>query len=146
MWHLVFKATSIVILVRDVHDVALGFILYQAFWFIWCIYLKNILEKPSSPIIIKSVCEGTSARIKWKASFDGGPVQSFFVVALSDAHQIVGSDTIADKCDNQTHQSVVSFQKSSNLYTLYVFAKNNNGVASSEPLICITPKGKKYYI
>lgn len=73
-------------------------------------------------------------------------MQSFFVVALSDAHQIVGSDTIADKGDNQTHQSVVSFQKSSNLYTLYVFAKNNNGVASSEPLICITPKGKKYYI
>nr|XP_022344647.1 hemicentin-1-like [Crassostrea virginica] len=98
-------------------------------------------EKPSSPIIIESVCEGTSARIKWKASFDGGPVQSFFIVALSDAHQIVGSDTIANKGDNQTYQTVVSFQKSSILYTLYVFAKNNNGVASSEPLICITPKG-----
>ena len=143
---LVFKATSIVILVRDVHGVALGFIMYQALWFIWCIYLKIILEKPSSPIIIESVCEGTSARIKWKASFDGGPVQSFFIVALSDALQIVGSDTIANKGDDQTYQTVVSFQKSSILYTLYVFAKNNNGVASSEPLICITPKGKKYIL
>ena len=92
------------------------------------------------------MCEGTSARIKWKSSFDGGPVHYFFIVALSDAHQIVGSDTIADKGDDQTHQTVVSFQKSSIRYTLYVFAKNNNGVASSEPLICITPKGKKYYI
>lgn len=92
------------------------------------------------------MCEGTSAKIKWKASFDGGPVQSFFIVALSDAHQIVGSDTIANKGDNQTYQTVVSFQKSSILYTLYVFAKNNNGVASSEPLICITPKGKKYIL
>ncbi|XP_078310226.1 cell adhesion molecule CEACAM1-like isoform X2 [Crassostrea virginica] len=47
-------------------------------------------EKPSSPIIIESVCKGTSARIKWKSSFDGGPVHSFFIVALSDALQIVG--------------------------------------------------------
>lgn len=146
MWHLDFKATSIVILVRDVHYVALRFILYQAFWFIWCIFLKNILEKPSSPIIIESVCKGTSARIKWKSSFDGGLVHYFFIVALSDAHQIVGSDTIADKGDDQTHQTVVSIQKSSIRYTLYVFAKNNNGVTSSEPLICFTPKGTKFIL
>ena len=70
----------------------------------------------------------------------------FFIVALSDAHQIVGSDTIADKGDDQTHQTVVSIQKSSIRYTLYVFAKNNNGVTSSEPLICFTPKGTKFIL
>nr|XP_022345367.1 hemicentin-1-like isoform X3 [Crassostrea virginica] len=97
-------------------------------------------EKPSPPTIIEAECEGTGARLKWKSSFDGGAVQFFFVVALSDTYKSSRSDIIRDKGENQTHQTVVPFLRPSVLYTFYVFAKNSIGVTLSEELNCTTLK------
>ena len=109
------------------------------------IYILCILGKPTSPIIIEAICEETSARMKWKSSFNGGAMQFFFVVALSEAHQTVSSNTVRDKGENQTHQAVVPFLRPSVLYTFYVFAKNRHGVTSSDPLNCTTSNGNNLF-
>ena len=103
------------------------------------VYLITV--KPSSPIITEAICEETSARIKWKSSFDGGAVQSFFVAAFGDTYKSSHSDIITDKGENQTHQAVVPFLQPSALYTFYVFAKNSIGDTISEKVNCTTLKG-----
>ena len=103
-----------------------------------------VLGKPASPIIIEAICAETSARMKWKSSFNGGAVQFFFVVALGEAGQTSSSNIVTDKGENQTHQAVVPFLRPSVLYTFYVFAKNRHGVTSSDLLNCTTSNGKKF--
>ncbi|XP_078310218.1 contactin-5-like isoform X2 [Crassostrea virginica] len=102
--------------------------------------LVHILKqgKPASPIIIEAICAETSARMKWKSSFNGGAVQFFYVVALGEPGQTSISNIVTDKGENQTHQAVVPFLRPSVLYTFYVFAKNRHGVTSSDPLNCTT--------
>ena len=88
------------------------------------------------------MCYVTRARIKWKSSYDGGTLQSFFVVALGDTYQSSRSDVIEDDGENKIHHATVPFLHPSSLYTFYVYAKNKYGVTLSEAQNCTTLKGR----
>ena len=88
------------------------------------------------------MCYVTSARIKWQSSYDGGTLQSFFVVALGEAYQSSRSDVIKDNGEHEIHQAIVPFLHPSSLYKFYVYAKNKYGVTLSEAQNCTTLKGR----
>nr|XP_022303134.1 titin-like isoform X2 [Crassostrea virginica] len=96
--------------------------------------------KPKAPTAIEVMCYVTTARIKWKSSYDGGTLQSFFVVALGDTYQSSRSDVIEDDGENKVHHATVPFLYPSSLYTFYVYAKNKYGVTLSEAQNCTTLK------
>lgn len=94
------------------------------------------------PIIEKSYCEVTRAKIQWTSSFNGGDIQFFTVIALNSQQQQSKSDNISDKGENEVHSTYVQNLQPSTTYVFYVSAQNRHGLSSSEHISCTTKEGK----
>lgn len=95
-------------------------------------------RKPTMPIIEKSYCEVTRAKIQWTSSFNGGDIQFFTVIALNSQQQQSKSDNISDKGENEVHSTYVQNLQPSTTYVFYVSAQNRHGLSSSEHISCTT--------
>lgn len=94
------------------------------------------------PIIEKSYCEETRAKVQWKSSFNGGAIQLFTVIALNSQQQQIKSDNISDRGKNKIHFTYVQNLQPSTTYVFYVSAQNSHGLSSSEHISCTTKEGK----